>query len=115
VTAKCELTGAPARGPIKVDGSDRCFCPACSAAILVERATGNADATAEIINSALNYLGVWNDKPEAIRLLRLARTNVSEIAHKLRQSRGERADQPFTPDPDWAEDDARNEGERDAG
>lgn len=109
MTAKCELTGAPARGPIKVDGSDRCFCPACSAVILVERATGIADATAETINDALSYLGVWNDRSEAIRLLRLARSSVAEIAHKLRQSRGQRADEPFRPDPDWTEDDAAND------
>ena len=109
MTVKCEVTGKPARGPIKVDGSDRCFCAPCQSVILVNQATGIADATSQTIHSALNYLGVWNDRAEAVRLLKLARTSVEEISHRLRQSLGERADQPFCSDPDFAEDDAANE------
>ena len=97
------------RASIKADGSDECRCSSCQQLEAVSGAIGACDAIQSTLNEALSCLSERSDPNAARRLLRLARTSAGEAAHRMRQAVGERAGEEFAIDPEFIEQDVRDE------
>lgn len=97
---RCAVTNKPARGAIKVDGSDQCDCINCHRLSLVNGAIGKAEADMTSIADELPHIA---DKRVRQQMQRVMRSS-SEIAHALRQAIGNRPfEMPHTMDPDLNE------------